>query len=65
MTTRTADHGFAFKSLRTGYGVVRHTATQDRARTEPACLAGWMERLAAWAERRPNHHRLGSWMQMR
>lgn len=21
----------------------------------------WMERLAAWAERQPQHHRLGSW----
>ena len=21
----------------------------------------WMERLAAWADRQPQHHRLGSW----
>jgi hypothetical protein len=23
---------------------------------------GWLERLAAWAERQPVHHRMGSYM---
>lgn len=23
--------------------------------------AGWIDRLAAWAERQPQHHRMGSW----
>jgi hypothetical protein len=22
---------------------------------------GWIERLAAWADRQPSHHRLGRW----
>jgi len=65
MTTRTADHGFHFKALRAAFGLVRHPATQDSARAKAASLEDWMERLAAWAERQPNHHRLGSWMQMR
>lgn len=29
-----------------------------RSATSPV---SWMERLAAWADRRPQHHRLGSW----
>ena len=29
-----------------------------RSATSPM---SWMERLAAWADRRPQHHRLGSW----
>jgi hypothetical protein len=24
--------------------------------------AGWLERLAGWAERQPQHHRLGSYL---
>lgn len=65
MTTHTATHGFHFKTLRTGVGVVRHPAAQARPRTETASLTDWLARLAAWAERQPNHHRLGSWMLMR
>ncbi|MDX5368574.1 MAG: hypothetical protein LPJ94_03860 [Thauera sp.] len=29
-----------------------------RSATSPV---SWMERLAAWADRQPQHHRLGSW----
>ena len=65
MTTHTATHGFHFKTLRTGFGVVHRPATQARPRTETASLTDWLARLAAWAERQPNHHRLGSWMLMR
>lgn len=24
-------------------------------------VAGWLDRLAAWADARPQHHRLGRW----
>ena len=65
MTTHTANHGFHFKTLRAGLGVVTRPATQDPRRAETAARADWMERLAAWAERQPNHRRLGSWMLMR
>lgn len=27
--------------------------------------AAWLERLAAWAERQPVHHRLGSYQRLR
>ena len=30
----------------------------SRSATSPM---SWMERLAAWADRQPQHHRLGSW----
>jgi hypothetical protein len=65
MTTRTADHGFHFKTPRTAFGLAQYPVTQDRARTGAVNLTDWMARLAAWAERQPNHHRLGSWMLMR
>jgi hypothetical protein len=65
MTTHTADHGFHFKTLRAAFGVAQRPATQGRPRAETAARTDWMERLAAWAERQPNHHRLGSWMLMR
>ncbi len=29
-----------------------------------AARAGWLERLALWAEAQPVHHRLGSWTVM-
>jgi hypothetical protein len=32
------------------------------ARAAPAATGGrWIERLAAWADRQPQHHRLGQW----
>lgn len=34
--------------------------TDDREAT-----AGWLDRLAAWAEAAPQHHRLGRWTQTR
>lgn len=30
----------------------------SRSATSPM---SWMERLAAWADRQPQHHRLGNW----
>lgn len=26
---------------------------------------GWLDRLAAWAERQPSHHHLGHWISLR
>jgi hypothetical protein len=65
MTTHTANHGFHFKTLRAGLWVMHRPTTQDLRCAETAARADWIERLAAWAERQPNHHRLGSWMLMR
>jgi hypothetical protein len=61
MTIRTASHPFSLETLR----APRQTVPATRAPMAVAGLAGWMERLAAWAERQPVHHRLGSWEQLR
>ena len=60
MNTRTADRGLHFNTPRAALDL-----QQRRASPAPATRTDWMERLAAWAERQPNHHRLGSWMLMR
>lgn len=31
------------------------------SRVAVPAMPSWLERLAAWAERQPQHHRLGSW----
>lgn len=33
--------------------------------TAPATGAGWVERLADWADRQPVHRRVGSWVLFR
>lgn len=35
------------------------------ATTATTPLAGWLTRLAAWAERQPLHHHAGSWERFR
>jgi hypothetical protein len=56
MNTRTAHFGIVFDSPR---------AAQRSPRPSPAAALrpapGLLERLAAWSERQPMHHRLGSW----
>lgn len=39
------------------------TLQPRRPTTTPvdAIRRGWIERLAAWADRQPRHHRLGTW----
>ncbi|MDZ7591107.1 MAG: hypothetical protein U5L05_10560 [Rubrivivax sp.] len=42
--------------------VRRHTVARPRVVPVQAPVrAGWLERLALWAEARPAHRRLGSW----
>lgn len=43
----------------------RRPATPVPAPTTAAPRAGWMARLAAWAERQPLHHHAGSWERFR
>ncbi|MDP1735402.1 MAG: hypothetical protein Q8L44_13675 [Sulfuritalea sp.] len=40
-------------------------ATPVRVATTTVPRAGWMTRLAAWAERQPLHHHAGSWERFR
>lgn len=37
------------------------SACRRAALTAPPPNAGWLGRLAVWAERQPRHHRLGCW----
>lgn len=42
----------------------RSASVSVSGRASPAAAApapGWMDRLAAWAEQRPSHYRLGRW----
>ncbi len=61
MTTHIAHHGLRFKPLRAPLNFLRHPAPQVSAAAPTAAAPGWVERLAMWAERQPQHHRLGSW----
>lgn len=55
MYSHTAPHGINLHIPRSA----RRPATRTRI------PASWMERLAAWAERQPQHHRVGSWERFR
>jgi len=57
MNTHTAPHGLSFPIPRSA----QRPATLVRAPASTAVRASWLERLAAWAERQPAHHRMGSW----
>jgi hypothetical protein len=40
----------------------RQASPARRASPARATSFGWIERLALWAERQPQHHRLGSYL---
>lgn len=56
-TTHTAVQGISFPRPQ----ATRRPAVSTRAAARIASPARWMERLAAWAERQPLHHRMGSY----
>ncbi|MDZ4255522.1 MAG: hypothetical protein U1A72_23375 [Sulfuritalea sp.] len=61
MNSHTAPHGLILHIPR----AARRPATVRRAPARTTTPASWMERLAAWAERQPVHHRVGSWERFR
>jgi hypothetical protein len=62
MTAHTADFGRRFDAPR----AARAPAQRARPLDAPtASRPDWLTRLATWAERQPNHHRLGSWTHLR
>jgi hypothetical protein len=61
MNLHFAPHGLNFHLPRFAI----HPARPVRVATTTAPLAGWMERLAAWAERQPQYHHAGSWERFR
>lgn len=58
MSSHTAPFGLGLPSLHTLLRKPQVAHPQARAATAPA--QPWLERLAAWAERQPRHHHLGS-----
>jgi hypothetical protein len=58
MSTHTAHFGFGLHGLRARLHMPPATRAGQRAPAAPA--TPWLERLAAWAERQPRHHHLGS-----
>ncbi|MDO9071716.1 MAG: hypothetical protein Q7U73_00485 [Rubrivivax sp.] len=58
MSMQTASFGLGLHSLRT----LLHTpqVAHASARGAAAPAPSWLERLAAWADRQPMHHHVGS-----
>lgn len=61
MNLHFAPHGLNFHLPR----FASRPAMPVRVASTTAPLAGWMARLAAWAERQPLHHHAGSWERFR
>jgi hypothetical protein len=59
MTTHTADLGHRFDTAHAARALAQRFLPLDHA-SASAARPDWLTRLAAWAERQPNHHRLGS-----
>lgn len=60
MTTLTHPQGIRISAAPRRTSQARASAT-GRAVSQ----AGWLERLAAWADQQPAHRRLGSWVRFR
>ena len=58
MTTHTAEIGRHFDMPRATRALAQRFMPLDRQAA--AARPDWLTRLATWAERQPNHHRLGS-----
>jgi hypothetical protein len=65
MTTHTANHTLRFETSLVRAAFVQRPLAPQRAPAKTAAQPDWLERLAAWAERQPMHHHLGSWMLQR
>ena len=66
MSTHIAHFGFSLDTLRAALHLPRRPeALASSAPAKSQAAAGWVERLAIWAERQPMHHRMGSYMQLR
>jgi hypothetical protein len=67
MSTYIVHRGPGFDTLRAALTLLptRAQPVAATARKGGAGQAGWIERLATWAERQPMHHRLGSYTQLR
>ncbi len=65
MNSHTTAHGL---SLTIAHPVPRTARRAEAAARIPVTVsprASWMERLAAWSEKQPMHHRIGSYQRFR
>jgi hypothetical protein len=66
MNAHIAHHGYGLTSLRAAlHWPQRAVPWVPMPSAIGAAPAGWLERLALWAERQPMHHRLGSYTRLR
>ncbi len=62
MNAHTSHFGLSFSALRGALHLPQVAALRAPPRPVPSSARpGWMARLAAWSERQPMHHRLGSY----
>jgi hypothetical protein len=59
--TRTAPIGLGFDPRR----AMPRSMPAVRPLQSAAARPGWIERLAAWGDHQPMHHRMGSWERLR
>ena len=64
-TTTTVPHGSGLFLPSAVQQLLQRLISRRYARPREVTRAGWLEQLAAWAERQPPHHRLGSYMSIR
>ena len=67
MTSHAIHHGLSFDTLRAALHLpqLQLPLPAMQRRAEFFARPGLMERLAAWAERQPEHHRMGSYTRSR
>lgn len=65
MSMHIAHFGFSFETLRAALHLSPRPVSLASPRPMTSVArAGWMERLAIWADRQPMHHRMGSYLRM-
>jgi hypothetical protein len=62
MTTHIANLTLRFQMSPPRTVLVQRPQAVSRVPQTTAATPGWLDRLAAWSERQPMHHHLGSWM---
>ena len=65
MTAHTANFGLRLDASRAAGSPRAAFVPSSRAPVVTDTATDWLTRLAAWAERQPQHHRLGSWLLQR
>lgn len=65
MSSQITHPGFGFNARGAAPLQVARPALWTEPRPTASAASHWLERLAAWAEKQPVHHRLGSYTALR